>query len=299
MNSLFTLRNGLIAAAVALVAALGFETEWGSALTASSTPTRSVTGKHDNAAVLPDFRLSSEATNYAQISERPLLNPTRKPAPTQLVVAATEPPKPQVRRGLYQLIGVMDLGTVKVAQVREIASNRTKSIREGDALQEMTVKKVDATQVTLAFQGETDVLELAKFTASGRVPQPVAPPPPPPQPVVQAQPFVPPPLPLSPVAVGAGQPVQPPFPQPIPVPTAAAPVAPQREVMNVVEMLERRRLARQQAGGQEDIEMKDRNKKMTARQLGGGLAIAMVAGLAGCANSPGSADRLVDRKSVV
>ncbi len=252
MSSLFTLRNSLIALAVALAAALGFETDWGSALTASPPPSRSVTGKHDNAAVLPDFRLSSEATNYAQISERPLLNPTRKPAPTQLVVAATEPPKPQVRRGLYQLIGVMDLGTVKVAQVREIASNRTKSIREGDALQEMTVKKVDATQVTLAFQGETDVLELAKFTASGRVPQPVAPPPPPPQPVTQAQPAAP--------AAAAVQPppptaaVQPSVPGPRIYPNGLVEVTPQssepRQVMNVVEMLERRRLARQQAGGQ-------------------------------------------------
>lgn len=255
MSSLFTLRNGLIAVAVALAVALGIETEWGAALTASSVPTRSITGKHDNAAVLPDFRLSSEATNYAQISERPLLNPTRKPAPTQLVVAATEPPKPQVRRGLYQLIGVMDLGTVKVAQVREIASNRTKSIREGDSLQEMTVKKVDATQVTLAFQGETDVLELAKFTASGRVPQPVAPPPPPPpqqaQPFAQAIPSV---MPTAPVAgfAGVGQSALPmPQAQPVPAGVAAAtPPPPQRETISVVEMLERRRLARQQAGGQ-------------------------------------------------
>ena len=256
MSSLFTLRSSLIVAAVALVAALGFETEWGSGLMLASPPTRSGTGKHDNAAVLPDFRLSTESTNYAQISERPLLNPTRKPAPTQLVVAATEPPRPQVRRGLYQLIGVLDLGTVKVAQVREIASNRTKSIREGDSLQEMTVKKVDATQVTLAFQGETDVLELAKFTASGRVPQP--PPPPPPQP--QAPPPQPPPQQIppppgqqNPVVGGAVQ-AAPPFPQPLPMPTPtpipAAPAAPQREVVNVVELLERRRLARQQAGGQ-------------------------------------------------
>lgn len=255
MSALFTLRNGLIAVAVALAVALGFETDWGSALTAAPLiATRSATGKHDNAAVLPDFRLSSEATNYAQISERPLLNPTRKPAPTQLVVAATEPPRPQVRRGLYQLIGVLDLGSVKVAQVREIASNRTKSIREGDALQEMTVKKVDATQVTLAFQGETDVLELAKFTASGRVPQP---PPPPPTP----QPLQPQAVQQNPVAGGAvqaaqlfPQPMPQPMPMPVPVPTPtpipAASPTPQREVVNVVELLERRRLARQQAGGQ-------------------------------------------------
>ena len=261
MSSFFTLRTGLIALALALIAALGFETEWGTALKSAATPTRSVTGKRDNAAVLPDFRLSSEATNYAQISERPLLNPTRKPAPTQLVVAATEPPRPQVRRGLYQLIGVMDLGTVKVAQVREIASNRTRSIREGDALQEMTVKKVEATQVTLAFLGETDVLELAKFTASGRVPQPVAPPPQLAQAAVQPQqppqspPFIPagaavlPPMPVTPTAV-----VQPAPSGPRTYPNGLVDVTPQsnepRQVVNVVEMLERRRLARQQAGGQ-------------------------------------------------
>ena len=46
--------------------------------------------------------------------------------------------------------------------------------------------------------------------------------------------------------------------------------------------------------------MKDRNKKMTARQLGGGLAIAMVAGLTACANSPSSssgADRAAPARS--
>ena len=252
MSSLFTLRNVLIAAAVALAAALGFETDWGSALSASAIPAHSVSGKHDSAMVLPDFRLQSETGTYAQISERPLLNPSRRPAPTQLIQAATEPPKPQVRRGLYQLIGVMDLGTVKVAQVREIASNRTKSVREGDALQEMTVKKVDATQVTLAFQGETDVLEMAKFTASGRVPQPAPPPPVPPQPVAQAQPAPAqaPSAPPNPAFAGIAQPPMP-VPQPVAtgVPAAVAP-PPQREVISVVEMLERRRLARQQAGGQ-------------------------------------------------
>ena len=43
--------------------------------------------------------------------------------------------------------------------------------------------------------------------------------------------------------------------------------------------------------------MKDRNKKMTATRLGGGLVIAMVAGIAGCANSPGSSDRTAPVRS--
>ena len=256
MSTLFTLRNALIATAVALLVALGIETDWGAALTTPTLLSRSGAVKQDATSVLPDFRLGSEASAYSQIVERPLLNPSRKPAPTQLVTAAPEPPKPQVRRGLYQLIGITDLGAVKIAQLREVASNRVKSVRQGDQLQEMTVAKVEPTQVTLSFQGETDVIEMAKFTASGRVPQPA---PPPPSLAVQAPPLgaLPPQaatpslLPGAyPASVFAGaqagtaaQAVAP------PVLANTAP-APPREVMSVAEMLERRRFARQQAGGQ-------------------------------------------------
>ena len=188
MSALFTLRNVLSAVAVALLVALGIETDWGAALTAPPLQLRSGIVRQDATSVLPDFRLGSEATAYSQIVERPLLNPSRKPAPTQLVTAAPEPPKPQVRRGLYQLIGITDLGAVKIAQVREIASNRVTSVRQGDQLQEMTVAKVEPTQVTLSFQGETDVIEMAKFTASGRVPPPATPPPMGSPPALQSQP---------------------------------------------------------------------------------------------------------------
>jgi hypothetical protein len=263
MSSLFNLRNFLLAAAAALLVALGIETDWGASLTLPASQARAVGAKHDSAAVLPDFRLGSEANAYNQIVERPLLNPNRKPAPTQVVTAAPEPPKPQVRRGLYQLIGITDLGPVKIAQVREVASNRVKSVRQGDQLQEMTVAKIEPTQVTLAFQGETDVIEMAKFTASGRVPQPSAPPPQPlaaaPQPAPQPPPGLPPQpnpnptgLPLSALIPGvlAAQGGVAAAPASTPTPPVAAEPPKQREVMNVVELMERRRLARQQAGGQ-------------------------------------------------
>jgi hypothetical protein len=260
VSNLFSLRNVLIAIAGLLVIALGIETDWGDALGKPQISLRAANAKHDAAGVFPDFTMQSEASAYAQIAERPLLNPNRKPAPTQLIAVAPEPPKPQVRRGLYQLIGVTDLGEVKIAQVREIASNRVKSVREGDQLQEMKVSKVESSKLTLAFAGETDVLELAKFTASGRVPMPVAPP----QPVAQAQPMVPPrqpgqqqtppqPQPVAVPAVATAGPAAPPsqrvFPNGLVVPEGARDPTQPREVISVGEMLERRRLARQQAGG--------------------------------------------------
>lgn len=257
MSTLFSLRKLLLATAAALLVALGVETDWGAALSRPQLQSRSGGVKQDATSVLPDFRLGSEATAYGQISERPLLNPSRRPAPTQLVTAAPEPPKPQVRRGLYQLIGITDLGVVKIAQLREIASNRVKSVREGDQLQEMTVAKVDTTQVTLAFQGETDVIEMAKYTASGRVPQlPVPPPvvaqaPPLQAPPVSQQPQPSPAAPPNPMVSSVGQP--PAVGQRV-LPSGLVgtdtPTEQPRQVVNVVEMLERRRLARQQAGGQ-------------------------------------------------
>jgi hypothetical protein len=266
VSGLLSLRNVLIAFAALLAIGLGVETDWGEAFGKPQISLRETSARHDAAGVLPDFALQSEASTYAQIAERPLLNPNRKPAPTQVVAIAPEPPKPQVRRGLYQLVGVTDLGEVKIAQVREIASNRVKSVREGDELQEMKVSKVGAASVTLAFAGETDVLELAKFTASGRVP---APPPPPapvaaPQPVAQ-QPSPQPAAPPRPVAQTAPAPAGQPFvgigavPAPasqrvfangLVVPEGARDPTQPREVISVGEMLERRRLARQQAGGQ-------------------------------------------------
>ena len=125
--------------------------------------------------VLPDFRIGVDAPLYADMVDRPLYSPTRMLAPAQVVIAAPEPAKPSIRRGLYELVGVADLGDVRVAQVREAATRRTISVREGDTLQEMQVTRVDRDRAVLTFQGETDELRLPSFTPTGRVPQPIAP----------------------------------------------------------------------------------------------------------------------------
>jgi hypothetical protein len=173
------LRSALAALAVVLGVAFAWMTDWGRELVeAPEIATGKAAAKFEAATVLPDFKLGSDASTYAQIVDRPLLNPTRKPAPTQPIAAvAPEPPKPQIRRGLYQLIGVTDLGSVRVAQVREIATRRVTSVRLGDALQELRVKKITPESVTLGFESEEDILSLAKYTPSGQVPPPSAPPP--------------------------------------------------------------------------------------------------------------------------
>jgi hypothetical protein len=220
-------RIALAALAAVLGVALAWMTDWGADFTATpDVATRKVNAKLDAGTVLPDFKLGSEASAYAQIAERPLLNPTRRPAPTQPIAqVAPEPPKPQIRRGLYQLIGVTDLGEVKVAQVREVATRRVSSVRLGDALQELKVKKITAESVTLAFDSEEDVLALAKFTPSGQVPPPSTPPPvPPPQtlPVTGAQPIPPPPATVQAAIPPAASAIAPAIPRGSPLSSAQA-----------------------------------------------------------------------------
>jgi hypothetical protein len=204
------LRIVLVVVAAALGGTLAWMTNWGQDLASTETiEVRKVAAKLEAASVLPDFKLSPESNAYAQIADRPLLNPTRKPAPTQAIVAvAPEPPRPQIRRGLYQLIGVTDYGSVKVAQVKEVASNKVKSVRVGDELQELRVASLDQSKLTLTFAGESETIEIAKFTSSGRVPQPA----PPPQPPPIAQP-----------TVAQDRSAPSPMPQPIPPPVSAIP----------------------------------------------------------------------------
>jgi len=167
------MRALLIGLAVILASALAL-------ISANSPPSGSVPSTGDarhaiSAAVLPDFHLAPERSiAYAEIAARPLFNPGRKPAPTQAVATATEPPKPQIRRGLYELMGVMESPTGRLAQLRELSTRRSLSVRVGDSLQEMNVVRVGIDSVVLGFAGDTDELRLPQFTASGRVPQPPA-----------------------------------------------------------------------------------------------------------------------------
>ncbi len=206
--SLSTLQKLLIVLAVVLAGALGWATDWGQGLAEPEIKLPAASAKADGAAVLPDFKLSADASAYAQIAERPLLNPTRRPAPTQAAVAvAPEPPKPQIRRGLYQLIGVIDLGATRVAHLREVAGGRVRTVKSGEFLQEMQVQSVGTDSVVLAFAGETDTLTLSKFTASGRLPPPPTPvaaaAPPPPSAPAQPPPLEPAAAAVSPAVAAA------------------------------------------------------------------------------------------------
>jgi hypothetical protein len=258
---------------VAALAAYGaYLTDYGRALTADGLAWRKPATASANTGVVPDIAFNADASPYAAVTDRNLFVPWRKPAPPpEPPPPAAEPPKPQIRRGIYALTGTMQVGDQVFATVKENATNRAKQVKVGDTLQEYSVKSVDTDRVILAFAGQEEELVLARFTQSGRAT------PPPALPQVAAVQQVPPaaaplaqgvaPSPVSPGGVPGGIPprVAPPpgaggFPIPPNTAASAAPVPPQSnpvpptpsaqsaapEVIDVGELLRRRREARKQ-----------------------------------------------------
>lgn len=210
---------------------------------------RKGTGAALAATVLPDFKMGNEASAYNEIVARPLLNPSRRPAPLQAVSQATEPPKPQIRRGLYELIGILDAGDTRLAQVRELAANRVHTIRVGEQLQEFRVKVIAPEYVALEFAGEVDEVRLPKYTNSGKA-RSFAPPPAVATAAMPATPALQPQSPPSPtpMPIQSAQ-ASPPAAGPVPVPaTAPRPAAPAMDSRQQAEFLARRQEARRAWG---------------------------------------------------
>jgi hypothetical protein len=259
---------------IALLAYGGKLTDWGRDLTSDGVEWRKVNAQVASNGVVPDIAFNADASPYAVITDRNLFVPWRKPSPPpEPPKPPADPPKPQIRRGIYALTGTMQIGKDVFATVKENATNRTKQVKVGDELQEYKVQAVDNDRIVLAYAGQTEELVLAKYTLSGRATPPPAQamPIPTQQPQqAQQQPQQPQPPQGIPVVQPRGQQPTPPgsissFPPstggfapgtgPVPVPSAppatpvtAVPVAqpPQPEIIDVGELLRRRREARKQ-----------------------------------------------------
>jgi hypothetical protein len=263
---------------IALLAYGGKLTDWGRDLVSDDIAWKKVNAQMAANGVVPDIAFNADASPYAVITDRNLFVPWRKPSPPpEPPKPPADPPKPQIRRGIYALTGTMQIGNDTFATVKENATNRTKSVKVGDELQEYKVQEVNNDRVVLAYAGQTEELVLAKYTQSGRAVAPPAqavqiPPLPPQVPQAgQVPQQVPPGMPaVQPRAPNAGQAVPVPVAGPggpgtlwsfppagsaptpappgVPQPVASVPVAqpPQGETIDVGELLRRRREARRQ-----------------------------------------------------
>ena len=217
---------GVLAAICVLLAiVIGVEAGFGATLREAMRPASGKPALPTDAKLLPPLVATAEDQAYPETVARPLFTPTRRPAP---VVAAAGPST--IQRGQFVLAGVIAVGDMRTAMLREKSTGRIVRLERGKEVNGMKVTDIQKEQVTLAQGGEEEVLTLvvakgaaAPAAAPGAPQGPFAgvgaqPPGPPPG--------TPPPQPSQPVPFGAtvNSPSAPPLPgvtAPTPPPGAA------------------------------------------------------------------------------
>jgi len=114
------------------------------------------------APVISDALKIEPSERYLEIVERPLFIFTRRPAP---------PPPPPVppsmmKKGQFKLSGVSITGDQKLAFLVEIATKKTKVVREGEKINDMTMTNVEPGGVTLVLGADQEQLGLAVALSS-------------------------------------------------------------------------------------------------------------------------------------
>jgi general secretion pathway protein N len=193
----------------ACVVALGVETDWGRALRPEPTLQAMKAAKTIDAALLPQFTLPSLDGGLTESAERPLFMPTRRPVPSAS-------PAPRMKPGQFLLVGTSRTKEYgDSAMLKEIATNKTFTVKLGSTIQDMTLESVSADRVVLVLGEEKEEL-LMKARAQ---PRPAGAPAPQPGMPVQRAP--------GPTAAAAPMPGSGIFGGPTPVAaTPAAPAAP-------------------------------------------------------------------------
>lgn len=149
----------LLIAIIALGGVFGEMTDWGRAFSQRVTPPKVAPGAAKEAALLPPFRLAfDDATSHKLMVERPLFSPTRAAAPPAVAPVAAAP---TMQRGKYILTGAIVAADVRAAYLREVAGNKSHSIKQGDMLPDgYRIELVEARKVVLRFNNETEELEV-------------------------------------------------------------------------------------------------------------------------------------------
>ena len=228
-----------------VVAALGFETDWGRSLSQIEPVRATAPAQPVTVALMPEYRIDGGLDARKDTVDRVLFNPTRRPAPAATQTAAGPS---TMKRGQFTLTGTTVVGNTATAFLREVSGGKARSVRKGETLNGMTVAEVTIDRVRLKQGDEFEDLQLKIAAGPRTTVQPA--------PVVAAAPAAPgapvPPGAAAP-AVGGGAPggVGSRVPtRPVAPPAAAAQgpqqATPQRTTpMSVSEILaERRRAAR-------------------------------------------------------
>ena len=169
---IFFRRNGLTAllglCALASLAVIGYETEWGHSLRSTATASTGAR-KAEMVATLPAFTLTPLETGYRESGERPLFLPTRRPV---LAVAVSQV---VMKKGQFKLTGTSVAPDMSVAYMQEVSSGKTIRVTKGQEINGIKLEIVESARVVLKQGDDSEELTL-RTAASPPKPPPAAPP---------------------------------------------------------------------------------------------------------------------------
>ncbi len=105
--------------------------------------------------LLPPIQPVAVEEAYPETTPRPLLSPTRRPAPEKAVAGTST-----MQKGMYTLTGVTIVGPLRIALLREKSSGRVLRAEKGKDLNGVTVAEIEPESVTLAAGGDQEVIPL-------------------------------------------------------------------------------------------------------------------------------------------
>jgi len=171
---MFWQRHGLtallVAASLAALAVLGFETRWGRALRLPAPVANNASRASEIVATLPPFALAPLDVAFKETGDRPLFSPSRRPQVLNLAAA------PKMKMGQFKLSGTSVSGELTVAYLIEISSGKTVRVTKGKEINGILLDIVEDNRVVLKQGEETEELVLRTAASPPVKAAPAAPP---------------------------------------------------------------------------------------------------------------------------
>ena len=140
--------------------ALGIELDWGGSARRSVLPPEMAKPPAPvGVRLLPEYAIAGGAAALQATSEHTLFNPTRRPAPPAVAVAANGGPS-QMKRGQFILTGTAVYGDKAVAYLKAAAGGKPHTVQKGETINGMLVARIDSQGVRFTKGGESEDLPL-------------------------------------------------------------------------------------------------------------------------------------------
>jgi hypothetical protein len=171
-----------------LAAGIGVESDWGGNWLKPMVRKKFGATVNNEFDLVPPFKLAAMETILPETVERPLMVPTRRPAPPPSAPAAVAP---SMVRGQYVLKGTLINTEITTAYLFETVTGKSFGVKKGDNIpgKSIVLSEVMNNRVVLQQGDETESLDLARSSSSPRNPFPTSGLPPPPAGRADGAPF--------------------------------------------------------------------------------------------------------------